>query len=182
MKRITFLATTLLILAIVSLAQQPAQQPKKGKYYPVCFAWPPLEGKLVIKVVITVSPEDKKREWTFSEAPAVVAQRILAGLNADENGLQFKEANGEKETIDIDVFLSETHEGTQRDSAFALVAGPPYPTGGHRINLFSAKSGEAPFTSWQAAADHVSSNILAMFKMGFHNNPPCLEEDGTLRK
>jgi hypothetical protein len=129
-----------------------------------------------LTVVITVKPS-YNMTWKFPEAPSVVAQRILSDLNDNSAGISFQEANGVVPNLYITVTISETNDGTQQDSAYAEVTGL-----GRVGTLFHESSGQAPYTAWRDAVDHLSSNMLVWFQNGWHTNAPCREADGSIRR
>ena len=129
-----------------------------------------------LTVVITVKPA-YNMTWKFPEAPSVVAQRILAGLNGNATGITFQEANGVIPNLYINVTMSETNNGTQQDSAYVEVTGL-----GKVGTLFRESSGPAPYTGWQDAVDHLSANMRVWFQNGWRTNPPCREADGSVRR
>jgi hypothetical protein len=129
-----------------------------------------------LTVVITVKPT-YNMTWKFAEAPSVVAQRILADLNANGRGITFQEANGVVPNLYINVTMTETNDGTQQDSAYAEVTGLA-----KSGTLFRESSGPAPFTAWREAVDHLSTNMLTWLQNGWHSNPPCREADGSVRR
>lgn len=75
-----------------------------------------------LTVVITVKPSSGM-EWEFPEAPSVVAARVLRDLNQNTRNTTFKEASGVNPNLFLAVTLSETIEGTQRDTADVEVTG-----------------------------------------------------------
>jgi len=129
-----------------------------------------------LTVVITVKPT-YNMTWKFPEAPSVVAQRILADLNANSQGITFQEANGVVPNLYINVTMSETNAGTQQDSAYSEVTGL-----GKSGTLFHESSGQAPYTGWRDAVDHLSTNMLTWLQNGWHTNPPCREANGSIRR
>lgn len=130
----------------------------------------------MLTVVITVKPA-YNMTWKFPEAPSVVAQRILADLNENGAGITFQEANGVVPNLYINVTISETNNGTQQDSAYAEVTGLA-----KSGILFRESSGQAPYTAWREAIDHLSTNMLNWLQNGWHTNPPCREADGSMRR
>jgi hypothetical protein len=129
-----------------------------------------------LTVVITVKPA-YNMTWKFPEAPSVVAERNLADLNANGAGITFQEANGVVPNLYINVTISETNNGTQQDSAYVEVTGL-----GKSGILFRETSGQAPYTGWREAVDHLSTNMLNWLQNGWHTNPPCREADGSVRR
>ena len=127
-----------------------------------------------LNVVITVKPEGNKT-WNFSEAPEMVAARMLKSMNANKNGIIFKEANGVQSDFTINVTMSESVAGTARYSANVVF------THIESGQIFSEKSGEYTFTSWTDAIDHLSANMLSWIEQGWKSEPPCLQSDGSVR-
>jgi hypothetical protein len=143
-------------------------------------AWPCQDQQgfsyTTLTVVITVKPT-YNMTWKFAEAPSVVAQRILADLNANSRGITFQEANGVVPNLFINVTMSETNDGTQQDSAYAEVTGLA-----KSGTLFRESSGQAPYIGWREAVDHLSTNMLTWLQNGWHTNAPCREADGSVRR
>jgi len=164
----------LLFCAGAADAQLFAKKKKKDNVWPcqdqVGFRY------TTLTVVITVKPT-YNMTWKFPEAPSVVAQRILADLNANGHGITFQEANGVVPNLFINVTMSETNDGTQQDSAYAEVTGLA-----KSGTLFRESSGPAPFIGWRDAVDHLSTNMRNWLENGWHTNAPCREADGSVRK
>jgi hypothetical protein len=127
-------------------------------------------------IVTTVSPAGGMT-WSFPEAPSVVAQRLLTGLNNNSFGVVFKEANGVVPNLFFNVTLSETNAGTQQDTAYVTTTGLALPG-----VLWRESSGPAPYIGWKDAIDHLSSNMLSWLQNGWHGSHPCRLPDGTLRQ
>jgi hypothetical protein len=115
-------------------------------------------------------------QWKFPEAPSVVAARILQDLNQNKLNITFKEASGVTPNLYLTVTLSETNEGTRRDTANVEVTGL-----GKAGILFRESSGETPFTGAIDAIDKLSANMLGWFESGWRTKSPCLQSDGTVR-
>jgi hypothetical protein len=127
-----------------------------------------------LNVIITVKPEGKKA-WNFSEAPEIVASRMLKSLNANKSNIIFKEANGVQSDFTINITMSESTDGTARYSANVVF------THIESGEIFNEKSGEYTFTSWTDAIDHLSVNMLSWIEQGWKSDPPCLQQDGSVR-
>jgi hypothetical protein len=137
-----------------------------------------------VTVEINVSPA-AHMDWKFPEAPSVVAERILSGLNDNNRLIKFKEPNGMLPNFIINVTMTETNQGTRRDQASAELVGPPEGSqlgaAGSGTILFET-SGDAPYTNWTDAVDHLSKNLVDSFKRGWLGLPPCIQADGSVRK
>jgi len=156
---------------------------KKYKNLPRCISHPG-HTNWNFDVVIKVEAAAGKH-WTFDEAPSVIAQRFLTGMNDNPYSIKFKEPNGSYPDFTIHITLNETNDGTRRDEAWASVVGPYEVTSGITNDIvenFREKSGDAPFTSWQDAIDRLSQNVAHWFNTGWHNNPPCIQSDGSVRE
>jgi hypothetical protein len=129
-----------------------------------------------LTLVMTVKPV-ANMSWKFPEAPSVVSTRILTGLNTNDRGIVFKEANGVIPNLYFTVTMSETNEGTQQDQAWVEVTGLALPG-----VLFRESSGSAPYIGWRDAIDHLVTNVLVWFQNGWHTTSPCRLPDGTIRK
>jgi len=118
--------------------------------------------------VITVKPGAGK-VWNFPEAPSYVSSSILSRLNSDgsSRNLSFQEANGVVPNLYINVTLNESTDGTHQDTAYSDVSGLG------RGSLFQESSGQAPFTSWQQAANSLSDNMYTWFANGWSLTRGC---------
>ena len=128
-----------------------------------------------LNVLITIKPGGDKK-WTFSEAPELVARRVLLDLNGNSKNIVFKEANGVKSDFDFSVILTESVDGTPRYSANATL------TYGAQNMSFSENSGSYTFTTWGDAIDNLSGKMLSWITLGWRSDPPCTQSDGTVRK
>jgi hypothetical protein len=126
-----------------------------------------------VTVVIDVYP-GSGMSWLFDEAPAEVAHVLLYQLNQNTSGIQFTEASGVEPMITLSVTVTQTIEGTERDTAEAQVngLGEGY--------LFSMTSGDSAYTSWEDAVAALSRNLLGYFVDGWHNARPCVKRDRSI--
>lgn len=169
-----------------SSRQSSSKVEKPGKHdknLPRCINHP-AHTNWQYAVVIKVLPAAGKH-WNFDEAPSVVAQRFLQQLNNNDSRIKFIEPNGSYPDFDITVTLDETNDGTRRDKAWATVDGPYEVTTGTTRDTgqnFTENSGDAPYTSWNDAIDRLAQNTGRWFATGWHNNPPCIQSDGLVRR
>lgn len=175
----TFAAVLTLALLVLFCAV-PADAQLFSKKNKQSNVWPCQDqqgfSNTTLTVVIIVKPA-YNMTWKFPEAPSVVAQRILADLNENSAGITFQEANGVIPNLYLNVTVSETNDGTQQDSAYSEVTGL-----GKAGVLFRESSGQAPYTGWREAVDHLSTNMLNWLQNGWHTNAPCREPDGSVRR
>ena len=126
------------------------------------------------------------RTWSFDHAPALVAERFLAGLNDNGSRIKFVEPNGTPPDYIFTITLNQTHEGTNQNDAFLTVVGAYEDGNGGETQdageNFSESSGKSPYTSWQDAIDHLASNTVRWFVEGWHNDPPCKLSNGLVRR
>ena len=125
--------------------------------------------------IVTTVKAPYNTTWAFPEAPSVLAQRLLTGLNNNSKSITFKEANGVIPNLYINVLLTETNTGTQQDRA--SVESPACAPG----TLFTDTSGPAPYIGWRDAIDHLATNMIVWFEGGWHTEPPCRLPDGGMR-
>jgi len=128
----------------------------------------------VLNVTITVKP-GVDMAWKFDEAPSVIANRIVEGLNKNGSNIKFQEASGVTPNLFLKVTAVETNEGTRQDSFYVEVTGM-----GKSGILFRESSGKAPFTDWVQAVDKLTVNMNIWFENGW-SNLPCVGADGFLR-
>jgi hypothetical protein len=133
-------------------------------------------SNITLTVVNTIKPA-YGFTWSFSDAPSIVSDRLLADLNENSRGIIFKEANGVVPNLLINVMMTETNNGTRQDSAYSDVSGL-----GKAGTLFHETSGQAPYTTWRDAIDHLATRMLNWFQNGWQTNPPCRLPNGSMRK
>jgi hypothetical protein len=160
------------LVAVLSSCVPPPRQRARAPL-PPCYQQPGFSNT-TLTTVITVKPGAGK-VWNFPEAPSYVSSSILSRLNSDgsSRNLRFQEASGEVPNIYINVTFNETTDGTHQDSAYAEV------TGFARGHTFNESSGQAPFTSWQAAASSLSDNMYTWFANGWSLTRGCSSASTT---
>lgn len=160
------------IVAFVAVALLWPSLPARAASYPPCNDSNGYANTTLL-VVFTVKPV-AGTQWTFSEAPSVVAQRLLTDLNANESAITFKEANGVVPNLRFDVTFSETNAGTRQDTASVYTTEP--------LGFWVTQSGDAPYITWQDAIDHLASNMLVFLRNGWVGARPCTLPDGKVSR
>lgn len=146
--------------------------PSERSTLPPCDEHGPYTNR-TFKVVIDVTPGGGMA-WTFDEAPAEVAHDFLYDLNQNGSGLVFEEANGVDPDLRFSVTLTQTIEGTERDTASVWAHGLG------EGDLFTLTSGDAAFTSWHDAIAALAGNVGGFFSDGWHNKRPCVKRDQSI--
>src|SRR5713101_7694780 len=160
------------LVAVLSSCVPPPRQRARAPL-PPCYQQPGFSNT-TLTAVVTVKPA-AGTVWKFPEAPSYVSSSILSRLNSDgaSRNLGFQEASGVVPNISINVTFNETTDGTHQDSAYAEV------TGFARGHTFSESSGQAPFTSWQQAANSLSDNMYTWFANGWSLTRGCSSASTT---
>lgn len=161
------------VAAAVAAAGSAAKKPAETTPTRECQDQLTLAGSS-LTVVITVNAAYGK-EWIYHDAPGMVAQELLANLNA-LGQIYYSEASGENPNLYINLTVNQESAGTEQDSAWASVTGL-----GFSGELFSVNSGAAPYTSVVEAISAVASNINSWLVSGWSTTSECRQPDGTIR-
>jgi len=142
---------------------------------PPCDLLQPPFHDTVLTVVTTVKPA-ANYEWTMDDEPAFFAGALLDYLNQHTTkNIRFKEANGVTPNLYFQVTMFQSNEGTQQNRASVEVTGL-----GKEGVLFTATSGQSPFTNMRDAFNRTGQKMLTWFEGGWHRPGPCRAPNGDV--
>jgi hypothetical protein len=149
---------------------------------PQCLDHDPIRY-VPVTVITTVQPAANYK-WSFSDAPAVLAQYLLKDLNNNALGITFSEASGAAPNFRFNVTMLETNQGTQQDTASLVVWGPPNMNygSGPSVQLWLENSGPSPYVGWRSAIDALAVRMLGWFQNGWKSPGRCTLPNGLIRE